>query len=299
MNMVQLYEKERGNMDPLNNYVKAFGTYLQSLNKSHYTIKQYTLDAKQFASIIEEQQTLDVALQHYVKIIKETYTPSNSINRKFASVRHFLGFLQLRGVIHTYHTEILQPLPKEEKKLPVLTEKQLFQTISFWPKKYETALNEEDEWLALRNTTIVFVIAELGIKPAELVRMEWRHLHIDENEVTIVSTKTFRILKVSTKLIELLKRYKEGTQKFMPLVLEASHIWLGVGNKKGEPITVKTIERIFKAMSMQLEFKVTATNIRYYAIHRELNDTDETNELYEQFGYARKGVLTERQQRFK
>lgn len=285
-------------MEQLNNYVKAFETYLRSLNKSYYTIKQYTLDAKQFATIIEEQTTLDVALQHYVKIIKETYTPSNSINRKLASVRHFLGFLQLRGVINTYHTEILQPLPKNEKKLPMLTENQLFQTISFWPQKYEIATNEEDEWLALRNTTIVFVIAELGIKPAELVRMEWRHLHIDENEVTIVSTKTFRLLKVSTKLMELLERYKEGTQKFMPLVQEASHIWLGIGNKKGEPITVKTIERIFKAMSLQLEFKLTATNLRYNAIHRVLNDTDENNELYEQFGYARKGVLTERQQRF-
>ena len=41
-------------MENVTGYVKAFEAYLKSLNKSFYTIKQYTIDAKQFAEIIKE-----------------------------------------------------------------------------------------------------------------------------------------------------------------------------------------------------------------------------------------------------
>ena len=142
------------------------------------------------------------------------------------------------------------------------------------------------------------MIAELGIKPAELVRMEWKHVDEEAKQLIVLASKKFRVLEVSTKLLELLLRYKEHTHTFMPLIENSPFVWLGVGNVMGDPVSVKTIERIYKAMSEQLGFKVTATNMRYHAIQKELSAADEKDQLYEQFGYARKGVLTEREQRF-
>lgn len=83
-------------MEKIQPYVKAFTAYLKSLNKSFHTTKQYTLDAKQFAEIIQHENKINEALQLYSKTIQEKYPSFNSVNRKFASIRHFLTFLQLR-----------------------------------------------------------------------------------------------------------------------------------------------------------------------------------------------------------
>lgn len=279
-------------------YVKAFETYLMSLNKSSYTKKQYTMDAKQFAKMIQPTEHINEALQHYAKEIQETYQKVNTINRKYAAIRQFLSFLQLRGVISAYNEALIQPLAKLDTELNVLKEKQFKRAMSYWPYQHDIAQNTEHEWLALRNATIVFTVAELGIKPAELVRMEWKHINKQTKEVIVLASKSFRSLSISPRLLELMDDYKRLTEQFMPLTEYSPYVWLGVGNKMGEPLTVKTIERIFKTMSEQMEFKVTATNLRYYAIQKELDQKQETESVFEQFGYARKGVLTEREQRF-
>lgn len=277
--------------------VKAFEAYLKSLNKSFHTIKQYTIDANQFATITKNSADINEALQRYTTEIQQKYQAVNSVNRKYAAIRQFLAFLQTRGVIGVYEAHYLQKLTKEQTALNVLTAKHLKQALNFWPHQYGIALNEEHAWLALRNTAITYTIAELGIKPAELVRMQWKHVDEETNELTVISSKSYRILPISKELYALLQRYKEHTHAFMPLTEHSPFVWLGVGNKLGEPISVKTIERIFKAMSEQLSFKVTATNMRYQAILKEMNETED-EQLFRQFGYARKWVLDERGQRF-
>ncbi|MEK4425405.1 tyrosine-type recombinase/integrase [Solibacillus sp. FSL K6-1523] len=284
-------------MEEIMPYVKAFEAYLRSLNKSPYTVKQYTLDAKQFAEIVAPQTTIEDALQLYEETITKQYQSVNSINRKYAATRHFLSFLQLRDVIKTYSPKYLQPLNKEHTVIKTLAPQQAKKALAAWFQMYEQAKNEEDAWLALRNATIVAVIAELGIKSAEVVRMEWKHFHEETQQWTVIAAKKSRKLELSNTLLQQLLFYKEVTKKWMPIANEVSVVWLGLGNKKGESITVKTIERIFFTISQQVGFKVTTTNLRYRAIQNELADFHEPTELYEHFGYARKGVFTERQQR--
>ncbi|MEG0472028.1 MAG: recombinase XerD [Solibacillus sp.] len=284
-------------MEHITPYVKAFEAYLRSVNKSPYTVKQYTLDAKQFAEIVAMQTSIEDALQIYEETITKQYQSVNSINRKYASTRHFLSFLQLRDVIKNYSPKYLQPLNKEQNLIKTLAPQQAKKALAVWFQMYEKAKNEEDAWLALRNATIVAVIAELGIKSAEVARMEWKHFHEDFQQWTVIAAKKSRKLTLSNALLKQLLFYKEETLKWLPLASDVSVVWLGLGNKKGESITVKTIERIFFTISQQVGFKVTTTNLRYRAIQNELADFHEATELYEQFGYARKGVFTERQQR--
>lgn len=278
-------------------HIKAFEAYLKSLNRSVHTVKQYRIDANQFATITKNSADLNEALKCYTSEIQEMYTSVNSINRKYAAIRQFLDFLQTRGVIDVYNSLVLQKLAKEQTALNVLSLKQLQQALNFWPHQFDIALNEEHAWLALRNTAITYIIAELAIKPAELVRMQWKHIDEETNELTVISSKSYRILPLSKELFALLFRYKEHTHTFMSLTEHSPFVWLGVGNKLGEPISVKTIERIFKAMSEQLNIKVTATNMRYQAILKEMNESED-EQLFKQFGYARKWVLDERGQRF-
>ncbi|ATP40248.1 recombinase XerD [Solibacillus sp. R5-41] len=284
-------------MEQIMPYVKAFEAYLRSVNKSPYTVKQYTLDAKQFAEIVAVQTTIEDALQMYEETITKQYHSVNSINRKYASTRHFLSFLQLRDVIKNYSPKYLQPLNKEQAVIKTLEQHQAKKALAVWFQKYEQAKTDEDAWLALRNATIVAVIAELGIKSAEVVRMEWKHFHEASQQWTVIAAKKSRKLPLSNALMKQLLYYQEETLKWMPIASEVSVVWLGLGNKKGQSITVKTVERIFFTISQQVSFKVTTTNLRYRAMQNELADFNKLTELYEQFGYARKGVFTERQQR--
>ena len=284
-------------MFDVSSYVKAFEAYLISLNKSFHTVKQYTIDANQFARITKDCESVGDALPLYQNEMQQQYRSSNSINRKYAAIRQFLSFLQMRGVITTYDEAYLQKIAKDQSPLFVLSKKQLQQALAFWPHQFDIALNEEHAWLAVRNAAIVYTIAELALKPAELVRMQWKHIDSESNELTVLASKSYRILSMSKELVALLNHYQKHTLQWLPLTENAAYIWLGVGNKLGEPISVKTIERIFQAMSQQLGFKVTATNVRYHSIQQELTAAKQ-DDLFKQFGYSRKGVLDERQQRF-
>lgn len=274
--------------------VAAYKAHLQTMGKSSYTVKQYALDAKQFADLYKEDELVNDLLIRYIEFLKEQYTV-NSINRKLAVVRSFLVFLYMRQEVDVYNEALLKPMMKEPIQLSVLSTRQVEQALSVWPSCQFSADTDENEWLAIRNGAITELIAELGLKPAEVVKMQWKHIDFDKNMLTVLASKAYRTIAFSPKLHAVLTHYKEKTAIFYPALAESEFSWISVGNVKGQPVTVKTIERIFQFISRNVGFKVTATNLRYATI-QQLADKED---LYKQLGYARKGVLLERQQRMK
>ena len=280
-----------------------YKTYLESLNKSPHTIKQYCIDSKQFLEFLEKnQQTLKQnpyqSILLYKNYINEKYSSSASINRKLSSLNHFLSFLKLRKVITDIPNDLLKPKKIYPQTLKTLTIKQIKMVISFWLQPYKNSEDIEYKWIALRNFCIVNLILELGLKPSEVVGMKWSH--IDRNKIKIIQSNKNRTLYLSEMLIKWLNLYHQETNKLSTFDKEVEYIWLGLGNKQNESISVKTIERIFQTLSKQLNFKVTATILRYTTINQEvikLHDVQLQN-LFNQFGYSRKSVLNERIKRF-
>ena len=282
-----------------NHYAEAFRAFLKSLNKSQHTIKQYVNDAKQFEKFLDEQSLRNQfqnGLKAYINHLYTHYNTANSINRKLAAMRSYLAFLYSRKYIDVYDETLLEPVAKKQSKLFSLSDRELHEVLECWQGLYKIAETEEHAWLAMRNFAITHTIAQLGIKPAELVKMKWSHINKEENTIHIMQRTTYRTLELPPNLLEKLMRYKEETEKFFPQLHEVDDIWLGIGNKLGEPITVKTVERVFLQMSKLLGFKVTCTNLRYTVIEM-LMEQEDTDELFSKFGYARKGVLIERHKR--
>ncbi len=282
-----------------NHYAEAFRAFLQGLNKSQHTIKQYVNDAKQFEKFLDEQSLrnhFQNGLKAYINHLYTHYNTANSINRKLAAMRSYLAFLYSRKYIDTYDETLLEPVAKKQSKLFALTDHELREVLQCWQGLYNIAETEEHAWLAMRNYAITHTIAQLGIKPAELVKMKWSHINKEENTIHIMQRTTYRTLELPRNLLEKLLRYKQETAQFFSQLDEVDDIWLGVGNKLGEPITVKTVERVFLQMSKLLGFKVTCTNLRYTVIEM-LMEQEDTDELFSKFGYARKGVLIERHKR--
>ncbi|MFF5995153.1 site-specific integrase [Lysinibacillus sp. KU-BSD001] len=282
-----------------NYYAEAFRAFLQSLNKSPHTVKQYVNDAKQFEKFLDEESFRDQfqdGLKAYINHLYTHYNTANSVNRKLAAMRAYLEFLYSRKYIDSYNETLLEPVAKKVTKLFALTECELRQVLDCWHNLYKIAQTEEHAWLAMRNLTITYAIAMLGIKPAELVKMKWSHINENEMTIHIMERSTYRTLDLPEKLLEILLQYKQETEMFFSQLEQIDDVWLGVGNKLGEPITVKTVERVFLQMSQLLGFKVTCTNLRYTVIEMYMQQ-EETDDLFEKFGYARKGVLIERHKR--
>lgn len=277
-------------------YVPRFKAFLASQSKSDFTVKQYSLDCAQFINYLKEQQMEIISAQvieTYRQWLQQHYTSIQSVNRKLASLKSFIHFLQAREVIPILADELFSPMPFEKKELQTLSAWQIRQALHVWLTSYETAEQEEITWMALRNYTIMRVIAELGIKSSEVVRMKWSHLHNDF--IRILTKRSYRDLPLQPALLDVFQFYREETLKRFPVAQEVDYIWLGLGNKLGEPITVKTIERLFSYVSQQVAFSVTTTNVRYTAIRQDMgNAQQDIEDLYEKYGYARKGVLQER-----
>lgn len=277
-------------------YVDHFKAYLETQSKSEHTIKQYGLDSAQFIHFVIENKfdmITEEVIKKYKVQLQENYTTVTTINRKLASLQSFIKFLQTRNLMKPVDKQLFLPFEKESKELPLLSPNQIKQALEVWKIAYETTNDQEVQWMALRNYIIMRLIAELGIKPSEVVRMKWSHI-LNEHIIRIITKKDFRDLPISNDMLILLEIYKNKTLELFPSSIENEFIWLGLGNRHGEPITVKTIERLFLHVSKTVGFKVTCTNVRYFAIQGDLLKTDDVDLLVDKYGYARKSVLTER-----
>lgn len=288
-------------MKDLELYLEYYRSYLVSLYSSPHTRKQYWIDANQLVKFIANmnfsiENDLKDILKNYKNELLNKYNSIASVNRKLYSLKVFLSFLKDRNVIHFIPEDILQPINMEKNELVTLTNNQVKQLLNTSFSLYQSTNDQPYKWVALRNFCIVLVIAKLGLKPSEVVRMKWSHFGKDV--VKIIQSKDFRKIEVSQSELKWLQTFKEKTVEINDI--ESDFIWLGIGNKKNEPITVKTIERIFQSLSKKVGFYVNATMLRYYVLENEWSSSQEEHlsELYKQFGYVRKSVLQERINRF-
>lgn len=280
--------------------INFYQAYLESLNKSPHTIKQYCIDSEQFLKFLAEKNIslnsdCTKLVKDYIAYLLEKYESITSVNRKISSLKNFLNFLHMRNLIQVVPVDELKPLKANENKIAMLPSDELRKVLRVWFDVHSTTEDEEFKWIALRNFCIVRLVAELSLKPAEVVKMKWSH--IQNRNISIITRKKARKLDISSTMLDWLAFYKKETENLFPESVGVDFIWLGVGNRRNHPITEKTIERIFQFVSKQLGKKVTATTIRYSTIHEEVLKTSDI-EVYKQFGYARNSVLQERLRRF-
>lgn len=283
-------------MDELITYYKA---YLESLNKSSHTVKQYGIDIQQFIKFMKDHDysfdgSISKIIEEYNQYLLEAFSSFASVNRKKASLHHFLSFLRQRNRIEEVPESLLKPIKTEKESIQTLSNDQVTMASHYWMEDYETATDIEYKWITLRNFCIVNIIIEIGLKPSELVSMKWSH--IQGNEMTILQNKRIRKLPLSKSFLNWLTAYRIETESLLPYSKEGEYVWLGLGNKQNVPITVKTIERIFKTLTNKLGFKVTATALRYTLINTDTKKyhAEQLQDIYVRYGYARKSVLKER-----
>ncbi|HJH11003.1 MAG TPA: site-specific integrase [Metalysinibacillus jejuensis] len=276
----------------------AFLIHLRQLQMSESTQKQYAIDARQCVAFAKEQgytfsdKTYNDFLYIYRDHLAQTYPKETSYNRKVACLRRFSQFLYLREWLTSEaYLAILEPKIVPKKEVAALTDAQITRVLQVWDN-FLTHADTDEKWrIAKRNQLIVTTFLTLGCKPAELVRMQWQHIRYDEQKVRLLRGKGFRDIDADASYFALLADYEQERTTTSP------YIWQSDANVQGNPITVKTVERIFQTISQHVGFTVRATDLRYAVISRATEDDD--NVAVERFGYARKWVLAERKRRLK
>ncbi|QCR32433.1 tyrosine-type recombinase/integrase [Lysinibacillus sp. SGAir0095] len=278
--------------------VTNYRAYLQSLSKSPHTIKQYGIDTHQFLQFMNEHHytfndPLGKIVDGYNEYLEVAFSSVASINRKRASLQHFLTFLKQRDIIGEIPKGLFKPMRTEKQAIQTLSVNQVKLASNYWCGVFEAAEDTEFKWIALRNFCIMNIMLETGVKPSEIVGLKWSH--IMDNEITFIQNKKIRKLSLSMTILKWLHLFHLETEALLPLSKNCEFVWLGLGNKQNEPITVKTIERIFQSTSEKLGFKVTATSLRYTLIDKEVKQLHGKQlEDFMRYGYSRKSVLKER-----
>ena len=266
-------------------FLTGYAQFLQNISKSPHTVKQYVLDAKHFVTFWSEHENdpfNDVLLQ-YRQHLCENYAIT-SVNRKLAGTRKYVQFLYDRAYVPSYSDTIFEPFEKSEANLTYLSKKQLRAIYETLHALYEQAKDEEHQFLAQRHLTMFELFITTGVKPFECVQMQWQHIQYPN--LVVRHNDAHRTITLPTSLLKQLQLLKQQSDRIFD---EQPYVWLGIGNKRGEPITEKTVERFFKMLSEYVGFKVTATICRYTLLYEQ-----NTNAEHNKMGYSRKDVMTER-----
>lgn len=277
-----------------------FLIHLENMGKSRHTIKQYKIDGKQFMEFLynkleipytEEfllkEETLKQVSLDYIQYLCAEFKP-NSINRKISSLKSFIRFAVFREWIPSDFSDDLQPLPKPRDELEFITLSEIEKLIRHYEGLLENTHDKKNSWLNLRDYGILLFLTEYGLKPHELITLTWGHIH---DNILFINLERQYLL--SSKIMKWIIKYREESEGLFTIG-HHSPLWLGLGNKRGEGITEKTIERICTNYSTIIGRKITSTNFRYQTVFAA-NERMETPSLIADYlGYAQSSVYWER-----
>ena len=188
--------------------ISAFSSYLALEKKySVHTIKAYIADIEEFEAFISEsEKEADLTKVHYSQIrswiiqLIENKINTRSVNRKIASLKAFYKFLVLTSQIEK--SPFLQHIPlKMEKKIAIpFSQKEIDKVID--------EIEENNEFEAIRNKTIIELFYATGMRRSELVNLKISDIDLKQKSVKVLGKRNKeRIIPLIDSIINTLNKY--------------------------------------------------------------------------------------------
>ncbi len=145
-------------------HAQSFLKFLESeKNASLHTIKNYSVDLREFSSSINKKKINEVDyvdIRGFLARLKDKNYSKSSISRKLACIRSFFKFLARESVIQNNPATGIAT-PKREKKLPDFLEPEEVVRMLDAPSK--------DSWEGKRDRAIMETLYSSGLRVSELV----------------------------------------------------------------------------------------------------------------------------------
>lgn len=190
-------------------YLELFINYLESLNRSEVTIKQYKKEIENFIEFLksrgisnfDEVETIHIDLyqSHLMKVNK-----SASVAKKITILRSLFKYLSSRKYIKENPTAALVPVrikDADRKEREVLTEKEAL-------KLLESVSKNSIPSLKTRNELIFLFFIFLGLRVSELCALEVKDIDLKTKTVYVLGKGgKKREVPLFDEIIKRLKKY--------------------------------------------------------------------------------------------
>lgn len=278
-------------------------------NCSRNTVLAYTADIKGFADYVEGDLGMDfpgevseIEIRGYLSKIYEKLKKA-SLARKVESIKAFFGFLEKKHIIKNNPAFLLEP-PRTEKKLPFFltskeagflldnyidasfakhdTGKEIFEEPGFYSRPAAELLKL---FQVIRNDLILEFLYGSGLRVSELVSVRISDLELSEGYVRVFGKgskqRIVPLTVISVKKIERWLKYLNSAGKFSM----SGYI---VINKKGEPLTRRTVHRIVKeSMLVTGQFKnISPHGLRHSFATSLLEQGADLRSIQEMLGHS-------------
>jgi len=242
----------------MKNLINEFSIYLEHEKRaSEHTLKNYLVDLNQFLHFIEkkfEQNSQTVNMDSVDHVVVRDYVGSlfgnknpTSIARKLSSIRSFYDFCIRKGHVKTNPAKQVAS-PKIPKRIPKFLTVDETVALLDCPNTSST--------LGRRDKAILEVLYASGLRVSELVNLKMQDLNLTEGIVRVLGKgRKERIVPMGSKACEALRRYFD----LRTGLVSGNNNDAVFLNKRGEKISVRSIERILVKYLKQSGINKTVT----------------------------------------
>ncbi|MEZ5358719.1 MAG: tyrosine-type recombinase/integrase [Candidatus Zixiibacteriota bacterium] len=266
-------------------YLQAFYEYLEKSGRySPNTTAGYKRDLDRFAEFLHTQQFPTEAFARVNKILLRTFLGrlndkdigNRSIARFLSALATFQKFIQTKKAAPDLFFEL--PKIKYSRKLAeFLSPEQVKEILE--PKPDGTPAKTEkqmlNKWFRLfRDLTMLEFLYSSGMRRAELVGIKLDAVDIDRKMITVFGKGSKeRNVPMGDPAIKAYKKYNQmRKRKLADLGIDSNRLFL---NYRGEPLTVRSVNRIVRTYGLKAGVKVTPHMLRHsFATHLLDNGAD-------------------------
>ncbi len=242
-------------------WIEAFLAELQNKNFSPLTVRAYRTTLREFAQfctarkLSKENALTPAQLRTFLANVQLSDPKRNTVLRKIATLRSFVGYLLRKGHL-TKNPFKLLPSPKKEKLLPkFLSEPETDRLI-------DTAAHSKH--FAQRNAALFELMYSSGLRRSEVTGLKVRDVDFFNGLVKVLGKgRKERLVPVTQTALQALKDYLATRKNPQP----GEALFL---NKNGTPLTGDGLAYLFKntAISSNLARRVTPHSLRHtFATH--------------------------------
>ena len=255
-------------------------TFLQSLStqgKSFNTIKNYRTDLNIFKRFLAEKgkdfvlkELTDLQLQEYDLYLNQKYNSPNSIRRRIQALRIFFDFLITQGLYDTNPIKKIITKPKVVDLPKPATFSEICKVKAFLEEQRKKE-SDHRKLLAQRNIILLYLIYGAGLKVSDIESLHLKHIKREDQYRVIISPEKRDPYTITLPLYfnaayeTYLNDLEAGKNRdqidFNQVFFNANPFKILKGG-----LTARGIEVIFKELSSQLEFKITAKSLRQAGI---------------------------------
>ena len=256
-------------------------TFLQSLStqgKSFNTIKNYRTDLNIFKRFLAEKgkdfvlkELTDLQLQEYDLYLNQKYNSPNSIRRRIQALRIFFDFLITQGLYDTNPIKKIITKPKVVDLPKPATFSEICKVKGFLEEQRKKE-SDHQKLLAQRNIILLYLIYGAGLKVSDIESLHLKHINKREDQYRVIISPEKRDpytitlplyfnAAYETYLNDLEAGKNRDQIDFNQVFFNANPFKILKGG-----LTARGIEVIFKELSSQLEFKITAKSLRQAGI---------------------------------